>query len=117
MEGRPQQNAAGANQRIPVQEFAARYQTKKEVYDLDLQIAAKEREMELMEDNHRVEIRVSYFNILIAIVGNTYGKVYEQADIFTYSYQAGLNRETRLIFKALNLLQLRDCLILSSSVD
>ena len=33
MEGRPQQNAAGANQRIPVQEFAARYQTKKEVYD------------------------------------------------------------------------------------
>mmetsp|Transcript_28725 Transcript_28725/g.37687 ORF Transcript_28725/g.37687 Transcript_28725/m.37687 type:complete len:483 (+) Transcript_28725:59-1507(+) len=32
--------------------------TKKEVYDLELQIAAKEREMELMEDNHRVEIRV-----------------------------------------------------------
>jgi len=32
--------------------------TKKEVYDLELQINAKERDMELMEDNHRVEIRV-----------------------------------------------------------
>jgi len=32
--------------------------TKKEVHDLDLGIMAKDREMELMEDNHRVEVRV-----------------------------------------------------------
>ena len=32
--------------------------TKKEVSDLDLQVMQKDREMELMEDNHRVEVRV-----------------------------------------------------------
>jgi ubiquitin len=32
--------------------------TKKEVGDLDLQVMQKDREMELMEDNHRVEVRV-----------------------------------------------------------
>jgi len=32
--------------------------TKKEVHDLELGIMAKDREMELMEDNHRVEVRV-----------------------------------------------------------
>lgn len=32
--------------------------TRKEVRDFDMQIAAKDREMELMEDNHRVEVRV-----------------------------------------------------------
>ncbi|EGB12903.1 hypothetical protein AURANDRAFT_19143 [Aureococcus anophagefferens] len=32
--------------------------TKGEVQDIERQIAAKDREMELMEDNHRVEVRV-----------------------------------------------------------
>merc|ERR1711988_1537859 len=32
--------------------------TTKETKDLDQQISAKDREMELMEDNHRVEVRV-----------------------------------------------------------
>merc|ERR1711988_2100809 len=32
--------------------------TSKETKDLDQQVAAKDREMELMEDNHRVEVRV-----------------------------------------------------------
>jgi len=31
---------------------------KKEVHDLELGVMAKDREMELMEDNHRVEVRV-----------------------------------------------------------
>lgn len=32
--------------------------TKKELRDYELSIIAKDREMELMEDNHRVEVRV-----------------------------------------------------------
>lgn len=33
--------------------------TRHEVSDLEMAISAKDREMELMEDNHRVEVRVS----------------------------------------------------------
>ena len=33
MEGRPLPGAAGGNQRVPVQEFAARFQSKKECYN------------------------------------------------------------------------------------
>jgi hypothetical protein len=32
--------------------------TRKEVRELEMSIAAKDRAMELMEDNHRVEVRV-----------------------------------------------------------
>lgn len=33
--------------------------TQQEIRDSDLKILAKDREMEVMEENHRVEVRVS----------------------------------------------------------
>ena len=41
--------------------------TKKEVSDLNLAISAKDKEMETMEQNHRVEIRVYIQKVMLRV--------------------------------------------------
>lgn len=67
--------------------------TKKEVRDYDMAITAKDREMEIMEDNHRVEVRVyvqkvkhleyEHKNALGRITSETKTSLFEEKDAHT----------------------------------
>ena len=67
--------------------------TRKEVRDYDMAITAKDREMEIMEDNHRVEVRVyvqkvkhleyEHKNALGRITSETKTTLFEEGDTHT----------------------------------
>ena len=57
------------------------------------------------------------FNLQIAIIGKTYTDIISDQILHKYQYQSEMNRETRLIMRALGHLHPIDCFILSSSVD
>ena len=71
--------------------------TRKEVDDLEMAIAAKDRAMELMEDNHRVEVRVYVQKVkhLEYEHKNNLGAIDKESSDFKDEVRAGVKRQQK----------------------